>query len=84
MDWVKYGKDHLEGRTITEVRYLTNKEAEQMGWYHRSIVMQLDNGTIIMPSRDDEGNDAGALFGFDPNEQKEEQHIVFPVIWKES
>jgi hypothetical protein len=41
---------------------LTNDEAERLGWSSRSVILELDNGDLVWPSRDDEGNDAGALF----------------------
>lgn len=52
----------LVGKVIVAVRYLTEEEREELGWYNRSIVIQLNDGTLIWPSQDDEGNDAGALF----------------------
>ena len=55
----------LVGRTIKEVRYMTEKEQEAQGWYGSAVVLMLDNGVCVFPSRDDEGNDAGALFTTD-------------------
>lgn len=55
----------LVGRKIKSVRYLSAEEAENLGWYSRSVVIELDNGTLIWPSSDDEGNNAGALFTTD-------------------
>lgn len=52
----------LVGKAIVAVRYLTEEEREDLGWYNRSVVIQLDDGTLIWPSQDDEGNGAGALF----------------------
>lgn len=52
----------LVGKKITKVRYMTEKERDQIGWYGRPIVIVLDDGTALYPSRDDEGNDAGAIF----------------------
>ena len=40
----------------------TDKEAKEWMWYSKPISMQLDDGTWIYPSKDDEGNDGGALF----------------------
>jgi hypothetical protein len=34
-----------------------------MGWARRPLVIELDDGTLMFASRDDEGNDGGALFG---------------------
>ena len=52
----------LEGRTIKEVRYLTEYEVHKFGWTKRSVVLILDNGDYITPSIDEEGNEAGVLF----------------------
>jgi hypothetical protein len=34
---------------------------DAFGWRYKSIVLTLDDNTLVFPSRDDEGNDAGAL-----------------------
>ena len=60
--WGEKAAALLVGRTIKEVRYFTEKEREDLGWYSRPIALLLDNGMWLWPSRDDEGNDAGALF----------------------
>jgi len=59
--WTGEARNHLMGRTITNVRYLTDKEQEAYGWYNKAVVIELDNGTAFFPMKDDEGNDAGAL-----------------------
>jgi len=74
--WVKYAQKHLLGKKIVGVRYMTQKEANNVGWYSRCVVFQLDDGTILFPSRDDEGNDAGALFGQD----QVGAELTFPVL----
>ena len=55
----------LMNKTIKNIRYLTDEEAEDLGWHSSCIAIFLDDGTIIFPSSDDEGNDAGALFTTD-------------------
>lgn len=52
----------LIGRTIKSVRWMSPTEVEKIGWYSAPIVLTLDDETLLYPSRDDEGNDAGALF----------------------
>jgi len=74
--WNEYAKQHLLGRTIKAVRYLTPEEMDDLGWRSRSVAMFLDDGTIVWPSMDDEGNNAGALFG----EKKGGEELTFPVI----
>lgn len=54
-------KANLVGRKIVAVRYMSDYEAEVMGWSSKSPVLQLDNGAILYPMRDDEGNDGGPL-----------------------
>jgi hypothetical protein len=72
--WTKEVSDFLINRKIVEVRYLTNEEAEDMGWYSRPVALLLDNGVWLYPSADDEGNDGGALFTSD------EKMSVIPVL----
>jgi len=52
----------LVGRKIILTRYLTNEEIIDLGWDQKAIVIFLDDGTYLFPSRDDEGNGPGALF----------------------
>lgn len=61
------------GKTIKEVRPMTNAEAEAEGWedwHDRAIVVVLDDGTKVYASRDTEGNGPGAFFGQAPNGQQ--------------
>ena len=60
--WNKVSQDVLKGRTIVDVRYLTDEEMEDMGWYSRPVCFILDNGVPCVLSSDDEGNDGGVLF----------------------
>ena len=64
--WSNVAASVLLGRKIVAVRYLDEEEADRLGWYGRSVVIHLDNGHLVWASRDDEGNDAGALFTTDP------------------
>jgi hypothetical protein len=66
--WIDVAKKQLLNRKIVDVRYLTIEEMENLGWYERCVVMILDDGNMIYPSQDDEGNGAGALFTCDPNQ----------------
>jgi hypothetical protein len=74
--WTKYAAEHLLGKTVSKVRYMTDEEAKDMMWYNRPIVIEFTDGTLILPSRDDEGNDGGALFG----QTKDGKGLTFPVI----
>lgn len=65
--WLHDLKPILVGRTIESIRYLSDSERDELGWMRSSIVLQLDDGTLLWPSADDEGNDAGALFTTNEN-----------------
>ena len=52
----------LVGSKIIKVDYMSNEEADDIGWSDRPIQIHLDNGAVLSPQRDDEGNDGGALF----------------------
>jgi hypothetical protein len=60
--WTDEAKKVLEGKTITEVRYLNDEEMEMMSWYKRPVCFFLNDGTSCILSCDDEGNDSGVLF----------------------
>ncbi len=52
----------LKGKTISRCSYLTEKEAGDMGWYKRPLVIEFTDGSYIIPQQDDEGNDGGAMY----------------------
>lgn len=72
--WTKIASDQLLGKKIAKVRYMSEEEMESLGWYSRCVVIQLDDGNLIFPSKDDEGNDAGSIFTMN------EENSVLPVI----
>lgn len=54
----------LAGRKVVDVRRMTPVEMETEGWYGDApTAIVFDDGTIVYPSQDDEGNNAGAMFG---------------------
>lgn len=73
--WTEYAVKHLEGRTIKSVRYLSTAEMSCLGWTRRTLVLELDDGTLLFPSMDDEGNEAGVLFG-----QRGNESLLFPAL----
>ena len=54
--------NHLVGLKIVGVRYLTKEETDASGWYRSPIVIELNDGSALIPQQDDEGNDGGALW----------------------
>ena len=60
--WQQKAEKILVGRKIVKVEWMTDEECEDWMWSSKPICMLLDDGTWIYPSKDDEGNDGGALF----------------------
>ena len=71
------------GRRIVAVRSLTKANAAKQGWdegewqWSDGVQLVLDDGSILIPSADWEGNKCGALFGL----VKQEPVFVEPVDW---
>lgn len=72
--WTTLAANQLLGKKIVRVRYLSEAEANEMGWSSRPVVLQLDDGNIIYAAADDEGNDGGALF------TNNEKVSILPVL----
>jgi|APGre2960657404_1045060.scaffolds.fasta_scaffold47761_2 hypothetical protein len=72
--WGEKAKALLLHKRIVNVRYLTQEEADDMGWDERTVAFQTHDGLWFFPSRDDEGNGGGALFTSD------EKQSCLPVI----
>lgn len=60
----------LEGRTIINVREMTSDEMEDFCWEPTisevPIVLLLNDGTLVVPQCDDEGNGPGTLLIQEP------------------
>lgn len=66
----------LVGKRVVETRYLKDVEMRALGWEESVPVIIFDDGTMLFPSRDDEGNGGGALFG----QGSKNEELLFPVI----
>lgn len=73
--WNKKAKEVLLGKTIVSVNYMTQKNADDMGWHKKPVMFKLSDGTTCYLSCDDEGNDGGALFY-----SKNGKHDELPVL----
>jgi len=74
--WSERANKALAGKRIVGARYMTEEEVKAMGWGQSVLVIQLDDGSILYPSMDDEGNDGGSMFG----QTKGGEELGFPVI----
>ena len=73
--WNIKARELLLGKRIIKVEYMETQEAENTDWNARSVRIVLDDGTNILPMRDDEGNDGGALWL-----GNEDLQTVLPVL----
>lgn len=61
-EWQDKATRLFVGRSIVDAHYMSAEECANMGWDSACIVLKLDDGTLLFPSQDDEGNGPGALF----------------------
>ena len=75
--WINKANELLLNKKIVKISWQTETESnENHGWHNRAIQLHLDDGTMIVPQMDDEGNNAGALMWINPNET--ETHDSYP------
>ena len=71
----------LIGRKITYIRWMTTKETEQIGYIGASpVIIKLDDGTLLIPQMDDEGNDGGAVLVL-PGDTSKEDDVLYVQRW---
>ena len=67
----------LVGRRITGVRQMFADEIEAFGWYDGGgaipVIFALDDGSVVVPNSDPEGNGPGHLLWITAEELAEEQ-----------
>jgi len=74
--WSEKAHKELTGKKIVRARYLSKEEMQALGWTKSVLVLTLEDGTLLFPSMDDEGNNGGALFGQGPKNEE----VCYPVI----
>jgi hypothetical protein len=84
--WNEVASKMLVGRRVASVKYMSEKEAKKLGWFCRPLMIQLnpmdepdpkadEEAVVLIPMRDDEGNDGGALATSD------KENGTLPVLW---
>tara|TARA_B100000242_G_scaffold211612_1_gene153979 strand:- start:1991 stop:2251 length:261 start_codon:yes stop_codon:yes gene_type:complete len=73
--WEEKARKLFEGKKIVSVRYMTEEEAEENDIEARPLCFKLDDGTIVIPLSDDEGNNGGAFQLI-----KKDQTYLLPVM----
>ena len=56
------------------------EEAEQTGWYSCPILLQLEDGSWLIPQQDDEGNDGGAIGISNGIVGERSEYHILPVL----
>ena len=74
-EWTAKATKSLVGKKIVHVEYMSEENCKEFYWDSRPLAIHFDDGTYIVPMRDDEGNDGGAMAtniaGFE----------TIPVLW---
>jgi hypothetical protein len=61
VEMVELAQDLFVGKKIKSVRYSTKEELEEMKWDNDFVVLELEDGTLLYPIRDTEGNGPAIL-----------------------
>ena len=73
--WTTHAERALLNKRIIKVEYMSKQEAKDYMWDNRPITFMLDDGTRVIPQADDEGNDGGAVW-FGNNDEES----IMPVL----
>lgn len=60
--WGNKSSNFLVGKKVRRVRYLTDEERDDLGWFRSPLVIEFEDGHWLVPMSDDEGNDGGTLW----------------------
>ena len=60
--WGNLASNFLVGKTRRRVRYLNDRESEDIGWNKSGVVIEFTDGHWIVAMSDDEGNEAGSIW----------------------
>ena len=73
--WEQIISEQLVGKKIVQVRWMTKKEADANYWDYQPVLLILDDGSILCPMSDDEGNNAGSLIHLGGKQER-----IIPVM----
>lgn len=59
--WSERATKEFKGKKVAMIRWMTDEERKEMGWFRSAPVIFFEDGSNIIAKSDDEGNDAGAL-----------------------
>lgn len=60
--WIKEISEVIVGKKIKSVSIMTQEDADDIGYDSRPIIIELEDGTLLYPVSDDEGNDGGSIY----------------------
>ena len=60
--------NHLIGKQVKSVSYLSDTNCEELGWYAIPPVIEFTDGTLLVLQSDDEANDGGAGLVIPPDD----------------
>lgn len=66
----------MVGRKVVAVREMTEHEIKAEGWDRGTTAIEFDDGSVIYASRDEEGNGAGEMFGYNKKDSKQGHYLL--------
>lgn len=75
--WTQIAKTLLLNKTITEVRYMSDEEVEELGIDNKPIQFKTSDGHWFTAMGDDEGNGGGSLH---TNHSEHSKYSVIPTL----
>jgi hypothetical protein len=70
---------YLVGKKISGVRYMTDDEAQDFGFYKKSLVIVFEGGDFMIPVSDDECNNGGAALFFERERNGYRERLICTI-----
>lgn len=69
----------VNGKRIVNLFYLDSKQAQDyFGWDYTGVVLMLEDGSVLIPMSDEEGNGPGAVEILTKDDVKE-RHVMYTM-----
>ena len=61
-DWIGDATKLFKGKIVEKIEYTTTRDLKSLGWNKSTPMIIFTDGTYILASCDDEGNEGGVFF----------------------
>lgn len=67
----------LKGKRVSGIRYMTDQEAQDFGFYKKPLVIVFEGGDFMIPVTDDECNDGGSALFFHKERNQYRETLIY-------